>query len=72
MDQPAYFKDGKTEGISGLKAHYKSAAHTARRSPRLSESEAQAVDKGRNSPARSSRGPSTSLQGHGHEAAGPG
>lgn len=23
MDQPAYFKDGKTEGIIGLKAHYK-------------------------------------------------
>lgn len=47
MDQPACFKDGKTEGIIGLKARYKSAAHTARQISRLSESETQAVDKGK-------------------------
>lgn len=46
MDQPAYFKDGKTEGIIGLKARYESAAHTARQSLRLSETGAQAVNKG--------------------------
>lgn len=45
MDQPACFKDGKTEGIIGLKARYKSAAHTARQISRLSESETQAVDR---------------------------
>lgn len=43
---PAYFKDGETEVAIGLKAHYKSAAHTPRQSPRSSESEVQAVDKG--------------------------
>lgn len=32
LDHPAYFKDGKTEGIIGLKARYKSAAHTVRQS----------------------------------------